>query len=267
MAKRIRKDFNYDYHDPQEPRHASLGRAARKAQPGDTLRIVSYNICFSRKIDQAVKLLSQNDNLNKADVLCLQEMDLSGVELIAKALEFDYVYYPAVFHPYHGKDFGNAILSKWPVIKDAKIILPKVPRQRLQRIAVSATISYNDKEITVICVHMKVFMLPIDRKKQIGDLLKYIPSSVKYCVIAGDFNTITAPGRKAIQEAFRNADFRLSNEDVGWTHQHWTLLNKKNFVDHIYIKGMEVVLDAAAKENPKAKSLTVQQLIDLRYIP
>ena len=31
------------------------------------------------------------------------------------------------------------------------------------------------------------------------------------------------------------------------------------------IRGMEVVLAAAAKENPKAKSLTVQQLIDLRY--
>ena len=30
---------------------------------------------------------------------------------------------------------------------------------------------------------------------------------------------------------------------------------------------MEVVLDAAAKENSKAKGLTVQQLIDLRYIP
>ena len=33
------------------------------------------------------------------------------------------------------------------------------------------------------------------------------------------------------------------------------------------LKGMEVVLDAAAKENPKAKGLTVQQLADLRYIP
>ena len=33
------------------------------------------------------------------------------------------------------------------------------------------------------------------------------------------------------------------------------------------LKGMEVVLDAAAKENPKAKFLTVQQLLDLRFIP
>lgn len=31
------------------------------------------------------------------------------------------------------------------------------------------------------------------------------------------------------------------------------------------LKGMEVVLDAAVKENPKAKALTVQQLVDLRY--
>jgi hypothetical protein len=33
------------------------------------------------------------------------------------------------------------------------------------------------------------------------------------------------------------------------------------------IKGMEIVLAAAAKENPKAKRLTVQQIADLRYIP
>ncbi|MGZ8532658.1 MAG: hypothetical protein ACXWYM_19030 [Candidatus Binatia bacterium] len=31
------------------------------------------------------------------------------------------------------------------------------------------------------------------------------------------------------------------------------------------LKGMEAVLDAAAKENPKAKAITVQQLVDLRY--
>jgi len=31
--------------------------------------------------------------------------------------------------------------------------------------------------------------------------------------------------------------------------------------------GLEVVLDAAPKENPKAKGITVQQLVDLRYIP
>jgi len=33
------------------------------------------------------------------------------------------------------------------------------------------------------------------------------------------------------------------------------------------VKGMEVVLEAAGKENPKAKFLTVQQLLDLRFLP
>ena len=33
------------------------------------------------------------------------------------------------------------------------------------------------------------------------------------------------------------------------------------------LKGMEVVLDAARKENPKAKSLAVQQLLDLKFLP
>jgi hypothetical protein len=33
------------------------------------------------------------------------------------------------------------------------------------------------------------------------------------------------------------------------------------------LKGMEIVLDAAVKENPKAKGVTVQQLVDLRYLP
>ncbi len=33
------------------------------------------------------------------------------------------------------------------------------------------------------------------------------------------------------------------------------------------VKGMEVVLEAAGKENSKAKSLTVQQLLDLRFLP
>lgn len=32
------------------------------------------------------------------------------------------------------------------------------------------------------------------------------------------------------------------------------------------LKGMQTVIDAAAKENPKAKGLTVQQLVDLRFL-
>src|SRR5215469_8770136 len=33
------------------------------------------------------------------------------------------------------------------------------------------------------------------------------------------------------------------------------------------LKGMEVVLDTVAKESPKAKNLTLQQMLDLRFLP
>jgi len=33
------------------------------------------------------------------------------------------------------------------------------------------------------------------------------------------------------------------------------------------LKGMEVVLDTVAKENARAKNLTVQQMLDLRFLP
>lgn len=33
------------------------------------------------------------------------------------------------------------------------------------------------------------------------------------------------------------------------------------------VKGMEVVLDSMARDNPKVKSLTLQQLVDLRFLP
>jgi NitT/TauT family transport system substrate-binding protein len=33
------------------------------------------------------------------------------------------------------------------------------------------------------------------------------------------------------------------------------------------LKGMEIVIDGVAKENPKAKSMAVQQIVDLRYVP
>jgi hypothetical protein len=33
------------------------------------------------------------------------------------------------------------------------------------------------------------------------------------------------------------------------------------------LKGLKLVLDDAAKDEPKAKSLTVEQLLDLRFLP
>ena len=126
-----RKKHNYTH--PYKPRYASLNAVCEKRKFDGIIKVITYNIKLSKKIDKAAQLLAQHDDLNDADIICLQEMDPAGVKHIAHALKYNYVYYPAILHPRSEKDFGNAILSKWPIVSDQKIILPKIGTGRLQR--------------------------------------------------------------------------------------------------------------------------------------
>ena len=71
----------------------------------------------------------------------LQEMNEDAAAETAEALGMNYVYYPAVLHPVPKKNFGNAILSRWPIVDDEKLILPSRSMSRGgQRVAVAATV-------------------------------------------------------------------------------------------------------------------------------
>lgn len=241
--KRLRAHplLSRNYTNPQKPRYASARMVKHKKDFSGVVKVVSYNIHFARKINSAIKLFEKNEDLICADIVCLQEMDHKGVEKIAHALKFNYVYYPAVFHPRYSRDFGNAILSKWPIKEDKKIILPNARRQRLQRIAVCAEVHINDMPIMVFCVHMKVFLKPNHRSDQVDSMLQHIPAHIQHCIIAGDFNTYSKTNRRAIYDPLVDADFQLASKDVGWTFKHWYFLNKKNWLDHIYTRGLHVV--------------------------
>src|SRR5918999_3000170 len=116
----------YDYPSTGGPRHAGVPPAAtaESRTHADTLLIVSFNIEFARRIDAAIALLSSDPALRGADVILLQEMDAPGTQRIARALGMWYVYYPAIFHRRTRRDFGNAVLARWPIVGDAKLVLP-----------------------------------------------------------------------------------------------------------------------------------------------
>jgi len=236
-----RKPSKRNYPDPNKPRHANLCLAPEQYSVPETIKVISYNIRHSKKIDRAITLLKENRQLVQADILCLQEMDPLGVAQIALACKYNYVYYPAIFHSYTKKDFGNAILTKWPILDDRKTILPQIKRQKLQRIAVQSTINVAGKHISLVSLHMKVFLKHNHRSEQIDSVIKSLSPSTDACIIAGDFNTYTRQARKVIIERFRQDGFQLATEDIGWTHKHLSLINKHNYLDHIYIKGFELV--------------------------
>ena len=95
----------HNYTHPEKPRYASLNAIAHKQKFSGTLKVITYNIKLSRKIDKALKLLSGHDELKDADIICLQEMDHLGIQLIAKSLGYNYIYYPAILHPRSTKEF------------------------------------------------------------------------------------------------------------------------------------------------------------------
>jgi len=232
--------YLYNYTNLTKPRYASQNFTTTRNYQNEDIKILSYNIKYAKRIDKAITILKKYETIKDADIILLQEMDKEGVQKIADTLKYNYVYYPAVVHPLHKKDFGNAILSKWPIINDQKIILPHFNSNK-QRIAVGATIDIDGKKVMAFSLHLGIFVKPDQRKIIMDGIISAIPADIEHCVIGGDFNTFTKKDRKNIQDAFMAADFKSATTDLGWTNKNWALLNRKNTLDHIYIRGMKTV--------------------------
>jgi hypothetical protein len=150
------------------------------------------NIKFSRQIEAAITAY-YCAGIAGRDILLLQEMDEAGVETIAQALQYNYVYYPASIHTENSRNFGNAILSKWPLLNPAKVLLPyENPRNGQQRIATRAEAQVGERVVLVYSLHSETFWLgPAQRAAQIEALAQDIDPAAPYVIVGGDFNSFT----------------------------------------------------------------------------
>ena len=145
-----------NYPAPDGPRYVGDWRSTDDtgARP-DSLRIASFNIEFGRRVDSALVVLTTEPALRDLDILLLQEMDEVGTKRISGALGMRYVYYPASFYLLTRRDFGNAVLSRWPIVADRKIVLPHVGRMaHTLRIATAATVLVAGRPVRVYSVHL-----------------------------------------------------------------------------------------------------------------
>lgn len=178
------------YPDPQGPRFAET--VPERPDPEHGLRIVTFNIEHARRIDDAIALLREEPRLRDADLLFLQEMDEPGTRRIAEALGMSFLYFPAVVHPKAKHDFGNAILSRWPIRDGRKVILPHLARfSGSQRIAVTGTVDIDGEPVRLYSLHVA---LPIvvggdERREQLRAVLDDAAGWPGRVVIAGDFNS------------------------------------------------------------------------------
>lgn len=214
-----------NYTGPSGPRYAG-----RHAVPDrdPALRIFTFNVKWGKEIDRVVALVHDTPALRDADLVFLQEMSADGVERIATALGYDYVYYPAVRHPLAHQDFGNAILTRWPILEDRKVILPERHRFRdMQRIAVAATVAIAGVPVRVYCVHLETFTA-IEGPQRRHQVEAVLADAAGYprVIVAGDFNNRNQVGR-----LLEKAGYTWVTADVRRTLSLWTW-------DHIFVRGL-----------------------------
>jgi endonuclease/exonuclease/phosphatase family metal-dependent hydrolase len=228
--------MNYD--DPLEPRFAGNFSDERPDFDG-TIKVVSYNIGFAKNVDRAIYELAEFAELRYADIILLQEMDEVGTQSIAQALGYEFVYYPASVHSYHDKNFGNAILSKWPITESEKVLLPYVnPRNKQRRIAVKAVINIDQYKVLTYSVHIEtVWLGRRKRDAQMALLVSSIDGNYRHAVVGGDFNTVTPKSVRQLEERFERIGMERASKGSGCTVRY-PLLGFT--LDHIFTKGMSV---------------------------
>lgn len=178
--------------NPSTPRFlGSFAPATADSAAPRELRIVTFNIKLSRRIDAAIEVLG-TDSLRGADVLALQEMDEVGVERIARALKLNYAYYPGSIHPTDDKYYGPALLSRWPIERSWKLILPHAGRIRHQRrTATGAVLRVRGERLLAYAVHLETQLRISDRARedQVATIFRDAAGFSGPVVIAGDFNS------------------------------------------------------------------------------
>ena len=215
--------------DPSSPRFE--GRyatpAAHPSGPGAPLRVVSFNIKFAEAIDRAIEVLAR-DSLRGADVVMLQEMDDRGVDRIARALALNYAYYPASVHPGNGKYFGPAVLSRWPIERSWKLLLPHEGWGRRQRrTATAALIRANGVPLLAYAVHLEtpVRLSESGRRDQAMAIIRDAAGHAGPVIVAGDFNS------QALGPVFEAQGYRWATRRVGPSVAMFSW-------DHIFARGM-----------------------------
>ncbi len=220
--------FNYLERDaPRYWQQVPPGQPTRSR--GDTLRVVTFNIAFARNIDSAIVVLSNDAMLRRADVVLLQEMTASATQRIASALQMGYVYYPAIFHYRSAQDFGNAVLSRWPIVGDDKLILPHRSRYAsTQRSATAVTLQVDSVRVRVYSTHLGT---PADigagaRREQLETIVADSKAFV-YVILGGDMNS------SSLSDIARAGGF-------AWPTEHEARTTRFGAWDHLLVRGLEI---------------------------
>jgi endonuclease/exonuclease/phosphatase family metal-dependent hydrolase len=223
----VQRKHILNYGDPQGPsQQASYADSAQAL--GAALRVVTWNLHFGQNLDRIIATLETSGKLQGADLLLLQEINADGVDKIARSLHYNYAYVPTVYSRQRGKEFGIAILSRWPLKESQRIPLPNwFPGWIENRYAIRAVASVGGREVAVYTVHMDLLWM----EPQSQFLAEEMGEEPGPSILGGDFNTWRPSSVFSLENDMTGIGMDRLTNATGYTFQ---FSNFHSTLDHIF---------------------------------
>lgn len=224
------------------------------------LRVLSYNIhkCIGG-IDRRYRPERVFDTIvhYAPDLILLQEVEEGArrsrhhrqVELLGDWLEFPHrTWFPNV-KVRGGGDYGNAILSRWPLVASSNIDLTVGTRKQRSVLHAEIRVRQDDIDQIVHVFNMHLGLSGPERRTQLGTFIRCDP----FCglhhdtpvIVGGDFNDVYGRlGRLLVTSGFRGCEFPPR------TFPAWVPLRA---LDSIYVRGAVRLLGVHRGETALAR--------------
>lgn len=156
------------------------------------LRVMTFNIRHGKGLDGRVNLdrIVSDIEHGDPDIVALQEVDRfhirskfkDQVNILMKALDMDAYFSPSIYH-YGFAEYGNALLSKYPLYNRKIEYLPGIKERRA---LLSAQVKIGNVEVTVFTTHLGV--LEEEREMQMPIILDKLHEVKGPAIFLGDLN-------------------------------------------------------------------------------
>ena len=188
-----------------------------EAELPPVLTVLSYNIHHGEGTDGVFDLerLAAIVRDSGADLVALQEVDVGtrradGVDQaqeLARLTGMEVAFGEAI--PFSGGSYGDAVLSRWPLLAEEAHLLPALPEHE-RRVAVSVTVQPPGWDVPVrfVGTHLDHTRDPSDRVAQAEALNALLLPDEVPTVLAGDLNAApgSAPMRVLHKAGWHEAD-------------------------------------------------------------
>ncbi len=185
----------------------------------EKLRILSYNLHGppTGRIDRMQDLFQEDPLFQEAHIIALQEANRfhrgSGNRNVARELaalmNMDYVYAVELEHPRGGGQRGLSILSRLPLEKPERVLLPVEGPGGRRRIALKVEVPLGERRLRLYNTHLETRISVENRGRQIQAIIDHARGSESEPVlILGDFNTFSPGAKRKMFELMEDAGYR-----------------------------------------------------------